>query len=151
MIDNENEEMEMDLDMDLSAPDDAESSDDDAVKKSRGRPLGLKFFQKTAIVQLNDTMRINIKENEKSMHFERKTKNSESDNYVIDGYFCWFDALLDHVINVCTKERMYTKQVRDYKELRDMFKDIRKDVKVYAKNIEKAIENNEYLKELRET
>lgn len=145
----ENEDLELDEELNVSAYDNAESESDDAERK-KGRQPGQKYIQKTAMINLNDTMRIRILENEYSMYFERKTKNDDTDNWSNDGYFCNIDSLLLYVMQICTKEKIFTKQVRDYREIKDLIKEVKLDIKEYAKMINESIRNNDYIKELRE-
>jgi hypothetical protein len=130
-----------------------ESGEDDNNESTskRGRQPGQKFTQRIAIILLNDTMRIRMIENEKSMFFERKSKHNTGENWLSDGYFSNFNTLLKKVLEICIKERIYTKQSYDYKEWKEIMQKIDEDIKMYADKINASIQNESYLKEIRET
>jgi len=111
-----------------------------------GRPKG--YIARQAIIMINDYLRVRISENSISMHLEKKTKNEATDVWVNCGYFCEFDKLLDYVADVCTKERILTKQIKDYKELKDLFKSIKTDMMGYGKLIKEQVANNTYLTDI---
>jgi hypothetical protein len=145
-LENENEDALDDIE------NDEENSNEENQPKTgrKGRQPGQKFVQRMAIFQINEKMRARLIEKEKSMHLERKIDSDETDNWKNDGYFGYFDKMLREVCEICTKEKIYPKQVVDCKEMIGILKEVRKDIAKYSQDIVDAIKNDTYLKEIRE-
>jgi hypothetical protein len=144
------DEVDNELESDLEDESESECNNEDPQSsKKRGRQLGEKYVQRMAVLTLNDCMQIRILDKEKSMWLERKSKNDNTNNWTDRGYFSDLERLLKDVYTTCAKEKIYTKETRDYKELIGILKESNKDIKMYSEKIITAIKNNDYLKEIR--